>query len=97
MAASAGLDYYLGGGRRVIAPSEARALAGALEGSLRNLPPERRQKLRPAESATGGLVGVVPLSGPDADHEGYFAWQRRWRLEEVVRLWRRGAVEIRPM
>jgi len=81
---SAGLDLYLG--RRVIAPSEAQALAGALEGPLADLQPERRRELRP----TG-----VPLSG--ADHKTYFAWQRHWIVREVVWLCRQGAVEVRPM
>jgi hypothetical protein len=83
---SAGLDLYLG--RRVIDPPEARALAGALEGPLADLPPERRREPRPAGA---------PLSGPDADHKAYFAWQRHRIVREVVRLCRRGAVEVRPM
>jgi hypothetical protein len=81
---SAGLDLYLG--RRVIAPPEARALAGALEGPLADLPPERRREPQPAGA---------PLSG--AGHEAYFAWQRYWIVREVVWLCRRGAVEVRPM
>lgn len=96
---SAGLDRYLGGAKRLISPSEARALAGALEGRLGDLPPERRQELRPAEvipGQEGPVVGASP-SGPGVDHEGHFAWQRRWIVEEVVRLCRRGAVEVRPM
>ena len=94
---SAGLDLYLG--RRVIAPSEARALAGALEGPLSGLPPERRREPRPAMGAPdGGPAAVaVPLPGWGSDHKTYFAWQRRWILREVVRLCRRGAVEVRPM
>lgn len=94
---SGGLDRYRGGGRWVIAPSEARALAKVLEGLLGPLPPERRQELRAAESATGGLVGGASPPRPEADYEGYFAWQRRWIVDEVGRLCRRGAVEIRPM
>lgn len=91
---SGGLDHYLGGGRRfVIDPSETRALARALEGPLSDLPPERRQELRPA----GGTSGGTPRSGREADYEDYFAWQRRWIIEEVIRLCRVGAVEIRPM
>lgn len=93
------VNHYLGGGRRVIAPAEARALAGALEGTLGNLPPERRRELRPlawGASGQGPVVGAS-LSGPGADYEGHFAWQRRWIVEEVVRLCRRGAVGVRPM
>jgi hypothetical protein len=91
---SAGLDLYLG--RRVIAPPEARALAGALEGPLADLPPERRREPRPAGGAPDrGPAAGVPLSG--ADHKAYFAWQRHWIVREVVRLCRRGAVEVRPM
>ncbi len=95
---SAGLDRYLGRGKRLISPSEARALAGALEGPLGDLPPERRQELRPNEVIPGqGPVVGVSLPGPGVDYEGHFAWQRRWIVEEVVRLCRRGAVEVRPM
>jgi hypothetical protein len=94
---SAGLDSYLGGGRRVIAASEARALAEALAGPLADLPPERRQELRAAEGAPGGpIVGASP-SRPEADYEGHFAWQRRWILAEVIMFCRRGAMEVRPM
>ena len=91
---SAESDLYLG--RRVIAPPEARALAGALEVPLANLPPERRREPRPAGGAPDRRpAGGVPLSG--ADHKAYFAWQRHWIVREVVRLCRRGAVEVRPM
>ena len=94
---SAGLDSYLGGGRRVIDASETRTLAEALAGPLADLSPERRQELRAAEGAPGGpVVGTSP-SWPDPDYEGHFAWQRRWILVEVVVLCRRGAVEVRPM
>ena len=94
---SAGLDLYLG--RRVIAPPEAWALAGALEGPLADLPPERRREPRPAGGAPyRGLAVEAPSSGPGADHKAYyFAWQRHWIVREVVRLCRRGAVEVRPM
>jgi hypothetical protein len=92
---SAGLASYLGGGGRVIAASEAHALAEALAGPLADLPPERRQELRVAEGAPGGPVVGPFLSRPDADYEGHFAWQRRWILAEVVVLCRRGAVEVR--
>lgn len=92
---SAGLDSYLG--RRVITASEARDLAEALDGPLADLPPERRQELRAAEGAPSvPVVGTFP-SRPEANYEGYFAWQRRWILVEVVVLCRRGAVEVRPM
>ena len=94
---SAELDSYLGGGKRVIAGSEAWALAEALAGPLADLPPERRQELRAAEGAPGGMVVGTSASRPDADYEGHFAWQRRWILAEVVVLCRRGAVEVRPM
>jgi len=94
---SAGLDSYLGGGRRVIALSEARALAEALARLLGDLPPERRQELRAAEGAPGGTVVRGTPSRPDAGYEGHFAWQRRWIVAEVVVLCRRGAVEVRPM
>ena len=94
---SAGLDSYLGGGRRVITASDAQDLAEALDGPLADLPPERRQELRTAEGVPGGpIVGTSP-SRPEADYEGHFAWQRRWILAEVVVLCRRGAVEVRPM
>jgi hypothetical protein len=91
---SAELDLYLG--RRVIAPSEAQALAGALEGPLADLQPERRRELRPTGGAPDrGLAAGVPLSG--ADHKAYFAWQRHWIVREVVWLCRQGTVEVRPM
>ena len=64
-----------------------------------DLPPERRQEPRPAEvipGQEGPVVGASP-SGPVADHGGHFAWERRWIVREVVRLCRRGAVEVRPM
>ena len=35
-------------GRGVVSPSEARALAGALEEALPHLPPERRRWFRPS-------------------------------------------------
>jgi hypothetical protein len=93
---SAGLGHYLG--RRVIPPPEARALAGALEGPLADLPPERRREPRPAGGAPDrGPAAGASLLGPGADHKAYFAWQRRWIVREVVWLCRRGAVEVRPM
>jgi hypothetical protein len=94
---AAGLDHYLREGSRVVSPSEARALAGALEGALRDLPPERRRGFRPVVGALGSFVGEVSEPGPCADCEGYFSWGRRWIVEEVRRFCRQGAVEIRPM
>jgi hypothetical protein len=47
--------------------------------------------------ALRGLDDERYQSGPGADYEDYFSWQRRWMVEEVMRLCRRGAVEIRPM
>ncbi len=95
---AAGLDHYLREGTRLLPPSEAKALAGALEGALQNLPPERRRGSRPIVGALGDFVGETPpKSGPDADYEVYFSWGRRWIVEEVMRLCRQGAVEIRPM
>jgi hypothetical protein len=93
---SAGLDLYLG--RRVMAPPEARALAGALEGPLADLSPERRREPRPAGGDPDrGPAAGAPLSGSGAGHEAYFAWQRHWIVREVVWLCRRGTVEVRPM
>ena len=87
-----------GGDKWVIGPSEARDLARALEKPLADLPPERRQELRPAGGASDGFFSVAPRSDPEGDHEGhYFAWHRRWIVDEVVRLCRQGAVEIRSM
>ena len=88
----------MGGGKRIISPSEARALAGAPEGPLGGLPPERRQELRPTEAIPGqGPVVETSLSGPDVDYEGHFAWQRRWIVKEVVRLCRWSTVRVRPI
>jgi hypothetical protein len=95
---SEGLDHYLREGRRVVPPSEARALAVALERALPDLPPERRRWLRPGVGALGGFIDET--SGPagrGADYERYFWWGRRWIVEEVARLCREGAVEIRPI
>lgn len=91
-------NRYLSGDKWVIGPSEAMDLARALEKPLADLPPERRQELRPAGGASDAFFRVTPRSGSEADHEGnYFAWQRRWIVDEVVRLCRQGAVEIRSM
>jgi hypothetical protein len=67
---SEGSDHYLLlEGRRVVSPSEARSLAGALEEALPNLPPERRRWFRPTVGALGAsstrrrdLVGVRIMS-----------------------------------
>lgn len=91
----AGLDRYLRGGRRTVPSSDARALAEALEGALRDLPPERRKELRSYVGESGG--GPPRPGAPDADHVGYFSWQRRWIVEEAIGLCRLGAVEVRPM
>ena len=34
---------------------------------------------------------------PESDSKNYFAWQRRWIVEEVIRLCERGALEVQPM
>jgi hypothetical protein len=94
---SEGLDHYLREGRRVVPPSEARALAVALEGALRYLPRERRRVFRPDVSALGSLVSERSRPGPGTDYERYFSWGRRWIVEEVTRLGQRGALEVRSI
>ena len=97
---SEGSDHYLLllEGRRVVSPSEARSLAGALEEALPNLPPERRRWFRPTVGALGGFIDETSRpAGRGADYERYFSWGRRWIVEEVARLCREGAVEIRPI
>ena len=94
---SEGLDHYLREGRRVVPPSEARALAVALEMALRDLPQERRRVFRPDVGALGSFVGERSRLGPGTDHERYFSWGRRWIVEEVTRLGQRGALEIRSI
>ena len=97
---SEGSEHYhlLPDGRPVVVPpSEARALAGALEETLRDLPRERRREFRPIVGALGGLADEPSQPGKVADYERYFSWGRRWIVEEVARLCREGAVEIRPM
>jgi hypothetical protein len=85
-------------GRGVVSPSEARALAGALEEALPDLPPERRRWLRPGVGAPGGFIDETSRpAGRGWDYERYFSWGRRWIVEEVARLCRQGAVEIRPI
>jgi hypothetical protein len=93
-----GSDHYLLlEGRRVVSPSEARALAGALEEALPDLPPERRRGFRPVIGALGGFIDEKSRPGRGADYERYFSWERRWIVEEAARLCRQGAVEIRPI
>jgi hypothetical protein len=94
---SEGLDHYLREGRRVVSPSEARALAGALEEALPDLPRERRRWFRPSIGARSSFVGERSRSGPGTDYERYFSWGRRWIVEEVRRLGQRGALEIRSI
>jgi hypothetical protein len=96
---SEGSDHYLLllEGRRIVSPSEARALARALEEALPDLPPERRRWLRPTVGALGGFIDETSRPGKGADYERYFSWGRRWIVEEVARLCREGAVEIRPI
>ena len=96
---SKGSEHYLrrGEGRRIVSPSEARALAGALEEALPHLPPERRRAFRPIVGALGGFVEERPRAATGADYERYFFWGRRWIVAEVARLCREGAVEIRPI
>jgi hypothetical protein len=97
---SEGSEHYLLllEGRGIVSPSEARALAGALEEALPDLPPERRRWFRPGVGALGGFIDETSrAAGRGADYERYFWWGRRWIVEEVVRLCRQGAVEIRPI
>jgi hypothetical protein len=84
-------------GRRVVAPSEARALAGALEEALPHLPRERRREFRPIVGALGGFLDETSRAGTGTDYERYFFWGRRWIVTEVARLCQEGAVEIRPI
>ena len=94
---SEGLDHYLHEGRRGVSPSEARALAGALEEALPDLPRERSRWFRSSVGARSSFVGERSRSGPGTDYERYFSWGRRWIVEEFVRLCRQGAMEIRPI
>jgi hypothetical protein len=93
---SEGLDHYLHEGRRVVPPSEARALAVALEGALRDLPRERRRWFRPDVGTLGSLVGERSRPGLGTGYVRYFSWGRRWIVEEVTRLGQRGALETSP-
>ena len=94
---SEGTEHYLlleGSG--VVSPSEARALAGVLEEALLQLPPERRRWFRPVVGELGGFINETSRpAGRGAEYERYFSWGRRWIVEEVARLCRHGAVEIR--
>jgi hypothetical protein len=97
---SEGSEHYLLllKGRGIVSPSEARALAGALEGALPDLPPERRRWFRPTVGALGDFIDETSRpAGGGADYKRYFWWGRRWIVEEVARLCREGAVEIRPI
>jgi hypothetical protein len=85
-------------GRGVVSSSEVRALAGALEEALPDLPRERRRRLRPGVGALDGFIEETSRpAGRGGDYERYFSWGRRWIVEEVARLCREGAVEIRPI
>ena len=96
---SEGSEHYLLllEGRGVVPPSDARALARALEEALPDLPPERRRWFRPTVGALGGFIDETSRPGRGADYERYFSWGRRWIVEEAARLCRQGAVEIRPI
>jgi hypothetical protein len=91
-----GLDPYLREPRKIVPAHEARALAEALKRALGDLPPERRKKLR-LPALPYGFAAEAMRFGPDPDPKNYFAWQRRWIVEEVIRLCGRGAMEFRPM
>ena len=93
---TAGVDRYLYEGKQVVSSSEARALAAALRRTLGDLPPERRKELRPVGTA-GSFVAEAMGFGPDPYPKDYFARERRWIVEEIIRLFERGAVEFRPM
>jgi hypothetical protein len=91
-----GLDPYLHEPKQVVPAYEARALADALKRALEDIPPERRKELRPPDSA-GRFAADAMRFGPDPDPKTYFAWERRWIVEEVIRLCGWCAVEFRPM
>jgi hypothetical protein len=91
-----GLDHYLHERKQVVRAHEARALADALKRALEDIPPERRKELRPPP-LPGGFAAEAMRFGLDPDPKTYFAWKRRWIVEEVIRLCRGGAVEFRPM
>ena len=93
---TAGLDRYLHERKQVVPAYDARALAEALKRALVDLPPERRKELRPP-AVPGGFPAEEMRVGPDSDPKNYFSWDRRWIVEEVIRLCGQGAVEFRPM
>ena len=93
---TAGMDHHLHKDTQVIPFPQVQALAEALKKALKDLPRERRKELRP----TGGIdsfVAETMRSGPNPDPKGYFAWRRRWIVEEVIRLCERGAVKLHQM
>jgi hypothetical protein len=93
---TAGADHFLREAKQVVPASEARALAAALRRALRDLPPERRKLLRPP-AVPGRFSVEVKDIAPEPDLKNYFAWERRWIVEEVIRLCGRGAVQVRPI
>jgi hypothetical protein len=82
--------------QEVVPAYDARALAEALKRTLGDLPPERRKELRPPALPGGSAAEAIRL-GSDSDPKNYFAWDRRWIVEEVIRLCGQGAVEVRSM
>ena len=94
---TAGLDHHLHKkSTRVVPSPDARALAEALKKALKDLPRERRREFR----TTGGfdsLAAGTMRSELNADPKDYFAWRRRWIVEEVIRICERGALKLRPM
>jgi hypothetical protein len=73
VATRGGLDHYQRGVEKIVPPPDTQALAGAPEGALQNLPPERRKGLRPV-GALDSFIDETPWqTGPDADYEGYFS------------------------
>lgn len=80
--------------RVVVSTQKALALADVLQKSLAHLPRERRKEFRPED---GGAAVDKTRTEAIVDPKDYFAWKRRWIVEEVARLCGRGAVEIRPM
>jgi hypothetical protein len=93
---TAGVDRYLHEGKQVVSSSEARALAAALRRALGDLPPERRIELRPP-TVPRSFAAEAMRFAPDPDPNIYFARERRWIVEEIIRLFEQGAVEFRPM
>ena len=80
---------------RVVVPAqEVLALADVLQKALAHLPRERRKEIRPE---SGGSAVDKARSRASIDPKDYFAWKRRWMVEEVAMLCGRGSVEIRPM